>query len=150
MCWLDRAGGQFEYDPRNRVLVCHLGNIDVHVTHTPCRRRCRRRGCLPAHDAARALACLVLDTARARDARVAQCCTRSHEQRIVHVPRVSKNDEVEVQQPRLLPAQDREVRGVQCLVRERLMHHRRHVVCNVIQSGRREVRVRCGRATLRA
>ncbi len=43
-----------------------------------------------------------------------------------NVPRVSKHDEVEVQQPRLLPAQDREVRGVQRLVRERLMHHRRH------------------------
>lgn len=76
---------------------------------------------------------LVLDAAGARDFGVPQCGSGRHKQRVVDVPRVGEDDEIEVEEPGFLALDDAEVWGVQGGVRKGLIQDRCHVVLQVFE-----------------
>lgn len=90
----------------------------------------------------------ILDGSGPRYASVPQRGSGGHEERVVDVPRVGENGEVEREEPALAAWDDAEVRGTQRGVREHVVQRRAVVVLQVFERGRGEVRIRGGRTFL--
>jgi hypothetical protein len=90
----------------------------------------------------------ILDRSGPRHASVPERGSGGHEERVVDVPRVGEDREVEREEPTLAAWDDAEVRGAQRGVRERVVQRRAVVVLQVVQRGRGEVRIRGGRTFL--
>ena len=90
----------------------------------------------------------ILDSSGSRHASVPQRGSGGHEERVVDVPCVGEDREVEREKPGLAAWDDAEVRGAQRGVREHVVQRRAVVVLQVFQRRRGEIRIRGGRTFL--
>jgi hypothetical protein len=86
---------------------------------------------------------LVLYHPRPGNLGVPQRSTRSHKERVIHVPCIGEHDEIETEQPGFFAAENVEIRRMEGRVGKRLVHDGGHVVLEVVKDGGLEVGVCC-------